>query len=223
MSDFDNRIASLALQEWTTFGRQSYRAGALVKAGAKENTEPFATRISEYWRVVGQKYTGHDTNQPWSAAFISWLMLNAGAGAEFPYSAAHAKYIVKAIKAKKKNDANAPLVGHRLKEFAPMVGDLIAHARADSDVSYDNAVNQGTFKSHCDLVVAVRPREIDVIGGNVGNSVSLRTLACDNRGLLVDTSQPWFAVIETRIGRTAAELLIAADEEGASQNDVEVA
>ena len=44
----------------------------------------------------------------------------------------------------------------------------------------------GSYSSHSDLVVAVRPGEIDVIGGNVRDSVTRKTLRTNGQGQLAD-------------------------------------
>ena len=66
----------------------------------------------------------------------------------------------------------------------------------------------GRFASHCDIVVATRPGMLDVVGGNVENSVSMRYIpvTLDGRlvgpdGSVVDPSHPWFVVL--RIGYDA--------------------
>jgi hypothetical protein len=76
------------------------------------------------------------------------------------------------------------------------VGDMVAYARQD-DIDFDHRTP--VYKSHCDLVVAVRPGEIDVIGGNVQDSVTLKRLKTDSQGLLVDGHYRWFAVLANRL------------------------
>jgi len=48
-------------------------------------------RVNQYWRAVGRPgITGLQCQKPWSAAFISWLMLEAGVPEfQFKPSAAH--------------------------------------------------------------------------------------------------------------------------------------
>ena len=43
---------------------------------------------------------------------------------------------------------------------------------------------------------AKRPNEIDIIGGNVSNSVTKKTLRLDASGKVDDNSRPWFVVIK---------------------------
>ena len=56
--------------------------------------------------------------------------------------------------------------------------------------------------THCDIVVAMHPGSLDVIGGNVDNSVAMKRVpvAVDGRlagpdGVVVDPDHPWFVVI----------------------------
>ena len=55
------------------------------------------------------------------------------------------------------------------------------------------------YKSHGDIVVYVRPGEIGVIGGNVSDSVTLKTLKLDSAGYLVDKHDHWFVILENRL------------------------
>ena len=54
------------------------------------------------------------------------------------------------------------------------------------------------YMSHTDVVVAQRPGEIDVIGGNVRDSVTKKTIPLTARGLIADRSHPWFVVLRRR-------------------------
>jgi hypothetical protein len=64
-----------------------------------------------------------------------------------------------------------------------------AHALFDSTRSYE---------SHSDVVVAGRDREIDVIGCNVLDSVTRKTLRVDANGHIHDDQHFWFAVLKRR-------------------------
>jgi len=50
---------------------------------------------------------------------------------------------------------------------------LICYWRGRQPVTYDD-LPAGRFPGHCDIVVAIRPGEIDVIGGNVDNAVAMK-------------------------------------------------
>ncbi len=188
------RAVTISQQEWERFGRQTMdKNGEVVREGGKEYEDGFSERVGEYWQQgVDLPYSGKDTEVPWSAAFISWLHKEAGFGERFRYSPLHATYIRDSILARKSEDPDAAYWGYRLSERAPQVGDLVGYAR-QGGITFDYQPSR--YFSHTDLVVAVRPNEIDVIGGNVRDSVTLKTLSTDEQGLLIDKNQRWFVVM----------------------------
>lgn len=188
-----DKAVEIARQEWTRFGQQTIdKENKIVKKGGQEAEEPYSDRVADYWKVVGFDLSGKDTHEPWSAAFISWVMKQAGMEDRFSYSEWHATYIRNSIVARRNGDKSFAYWGYRLSERAPQVGDLVGYAR-QGGVSYD--YQPLTYASHTDLVVAVRAGEVDVIGGNVQDSVSLKTLSTDSQGKLTDKNQRWFVVM----------------------------
>jgi hypothetical protein len=195
MSAFTDRVVDLCQQEWQFFGRQTIDInGRRTITGMQETDEVFWQRVGVYWQAVGRNLTGRNADFPWSAAFVSYIMQAAGAGTNFRYSSAHSVYIRAAVR--NRNSATASFRGFKPLELTLKVGDLVGYPRQNG-VTYDNLPTD--FKSHCDIVVAVRPNEIDVIGGNVGNSVTLKTLRTNALGQIVDTRSPWFVAIENRL------------------------
>jgi chitosanase len=188
------KALDIANQEWARFGHQTIDAnGKMVKKGGQENEQDYYMRVADYWKQgVDRDLTGKDQHEPWSAAFISWVMKEAGMGDTFSYSDWHATYIRNSILARRANDPNFAYWGYRLSERAPQVGDLVGYAR-QGGIEYD--YQPTVYSSHTDLVVAVRPGEIDVIGGNVKDSVSKKTLTTDAEGKLVDKQYRWFVVM----------------------------
>ena len=207
---FQDEVVRIANEQWEFFDR-----------GALEEGEGDAwPQIVEYFQAANRPDV--DTreevvNTAWSAAFISWVMQEAGAGDEFIYSALHADYINQAIEDR---GSEAAFIAHPINEYSLQPGDLIGANRPDSDgsdgsdviVSYDDAVDTGVYSSHVDIVVAIRPGEIDVIGGNVSGSVTLNTYQVDDEGKLTnpdngdpsgDPSDDFFVVIENRLGDVA--------------------
>jgi hypothetical protein len=122
-------------------------------------------------------------------------MRKARAGNQFVYSSAHYDYIVDAIKKRKDGKTTAPFVGYRLSEATPLLGDLVCASRANAagKVTFENALTYGRFPSHCDIVVARRPTAIDVIGGNVSESVTRVTIPL--RGGRVSSTNNRFVLI----------------------------
>ena len=193
-----DKMVQLARQEWEYFGKQTIGAdGKISHTGHREAEDGYSDRVGVYWRDgVYLALTGKDTDEPWSAAFMSWVMRESGLGNRFRYSEWHAHYINEAIEARRQGDDSRAFWGYRLDEVSPRVGDLVCYSRQDG-ISFDRRPD--TFASHTDLVVAVRPGQVDVIGGNVQDSVTLKTLSTDPQGRLVDKNQRWFAIMRNRL------------------------
>jgi len=160
---FRARLVEVALQELARWDN-----GKMLETEARAGAT-----LQDYWKTgVGRSYSlaqlankSFQRATPWSAAFISWTVRKAGAGNLFRYSAAHAEYVRAAIAARKSNSAN-PIKGYRITELAPLPGDILGRARDSSGATYDN-VRSG-MAMHSDIVVAVGPTHVDVVGGNVG-------------------------------------------------------
>ena len=118
--------------------------------------------------------------RPWSAAFISWVMCEAGLGdmEQFERSVAHRVYIDQAIRARDGLAPNAAYVAYDAGEEEIMPGDLLCNARGNADYRSlaDRRPDTGQFApTHCDIVVKVLPEAMQflVVGGHVVESVSL--------------------------------------------------
>ena len=191
---FKKRVIDIANGEWALFGYQTIgKNGETIRVGKKENEGGWSQRVRDYWLSVGKFLDGRDRNVPWSAAFISFVMSKAGGvfGVPFRNASAHNRYIRQYINNRKQGREDEFFVGYRINELAPKPGDLICYGR-EGEGGYDAT---GSYLSHCDIVVAKRPGEIEAIGGNVGDSVTKRILATDNKGLLIDRQNNWFTVI----------------------------
>jgi hypothetical protein len=207
---FAGRLADLAVAEWEFFGRQSYNpAGTKTVQGHTETEarlppgsgEDWFARVGRYWSegVDIQGVNGKTTSKPWSAAFISWLVEKAGAGKAFRGSPRHAHYIGQAIR-DFLDKADVAYWCQRLPDHVPAVGDIVCWAR-EPGVDYDHQKG-GEYDGHCDVVVEVRSGEVDVIGGNVGHSVSRRTLLLDANGRLRPINlhgESLFAIMANRL------------------------
>jgi lysozyme family protein len=208
---FAVRLQDKATEEWDFFGEQTRNvAGGETKAGHKENEarvppgsgEDWFARVGTYWREGTGKLglDGRSQNEPWSAAFISFVVKSANPAGRFQGSARHSEYISRAIRDCIDKNAKAGYWCRRLNEHLPKVGDIICWAR-EAGVDYDHQKG-GEYDGHCDIVVAVRPDQIDVIGGNVGNSITKRTFACDAGGFVQGghiQGEDLFAIMENRI------------------------
>ncbi len=188
------KIQDSLQREWEFFGGQAYDSdGRKVRQGYTEEQDEVYKRVGDFWREgTGFELDGRDREWPWSAAFISFVHQEAKVGAQFFRSPAHARYIRDAIIKKQEGVESAAYWGYRITERAPQVGDMVCYSR-QKGVDYDRQPER--YKSHADIVTAVRPGEVDVIGGNVGHSVSRRTLKTDENGVIVDQQRNWFAVL----------------------------
>jgi hypothetical protein len=198
------RMVFLAEQEWALFGqpvavRDGNGAIALEfpadAATTHEAQAPSLSRVMLYWYAVTREpIVGFQGElRAWSAAFISWLARGAGLTAdEFPPSIAHWDYIARFLRP----DAAARFVARDPLAYAPRVGDLVCASRR-AGIREFAALQPGPY--HCDLVVRSGPGAIEVIGGNVGDTVALARLAVDERGLLAPRPDPpWVVVLEQR-------------------------
>jgi hypothetical protein len=177
ISAFAQRLVDFCISEWNFF-----QQGRL-----HETHEPASSRIAAYWTHVGKEgWSGQTTDQPWSAAFISFAMHSAGDNGRFKKSTGHCVYINDAIRCCDQPDA--AFQGKRIEDYAPQLGDLICRRRAGSDVTFDNAANTSWYTSHTDIVTAIKPGEVEMIGGNVSQSVSVRRLPLLPDGRLEPTA-----------------------------------
>ncbi len=140
-----NAMANKAMYEYIFWGR-----------GAKKECDPaMKARLTAYWASAGLPLQ-NCKKVPWSAAFISHVTGLSAAG--------HWKYI---------NDAYHNRNGwtfHKPSEYTPQVGDLICGSRSGGQFNSNT-----NYKSHCDIVHSIHGNKVTTIGGNVGNSVKLKT------------------------------------------------
>ena len=120
-------------------------------------------------------------NAPWSAAFVSWVMCEAGLGAttQFQRAIAHYTYIDQAIRARDGSASQAAFTAYDPGETAIEPGDLLCSSRRPTYRTIGDRRRQMGVgaRSHCDVVVSVdQPgRRILAIGGNVRGVVSLKS------------------------------------------------
>jgi len=203
MSEFTDRLISIAKDEWEFFGFSRKNLDGTTHVGRVEYQDGVYTRINDYWKLVHKKYkpkyghlTGKDRGWPWSAAFVSFCMDDAGAGSSFRYSAGHAHYINASIRAMNANDTKAIYRAHKKADYTLKEGDIVAYWWGDTKISIANALKVGWYNSHCDIVTEVGDNYVKVIGGNVMHSVTQKNLRTNDAGELTDTSEKWFVVME---------------------------
>jgi hypothetical protein len=231
------RIVDVAVQEWAFFGfrtvdRTDLSTSSVRRPGGGRRTwlpadeaERVAPSIAGYWAVTAEgswivdrqndEWTGPDGiaarwNAPWSAAFISWVMCEAGlgVGAQFQRAIAHHTYIDQAIRARDGRASQAAFVAHDVGEVAIVPGDLVCSSRRPLYRTLAERRRQLGVgaRTHCDIVVKVDAagERILAIGGNVRGVVSLKLLPAERqpgRPLRVfdpDEDRPIFAHLRLR-------------------------
>jgi len=196
------------ISEWVRFD----------KGRAHEESDPYYRYVGEMWSSIGEAYDGRSRypngdEVPWSAAFISFVVRKSGnAYAGFKFAASHSVFSHDAIQARVLNRTDRPFWGYRRTEKPPEIGDIVHRNRGNGNFSYDFAENHSQFKSHSDIVVEVTSHVARVIGGNVGDTVSMRRLLAsgddiqeyrlDSAGF-IDDGQRVIAILKNRAADVA--------------------
>ncbi len=201
------KIIEAANEEWIFFGQQKViieqNEESIPHVGAWEDDDwAHIERVSDYWRAVGMsKLSGKDCKEPWSAAFISWVMRAAGVPKSlFPPAPSHRDYLSHFLAVGQNPDA--VFIPHTIQEYKPRPGDMIC---ANRGAGYFGEVVEElplslNAKLHCDIVVQTDARFLYAIGGNVRNSVSKSILTLSSDGhLQLTRHRPWFLIIENRL------------------------
>ncbi len=167
--------------------------------GQRQETDArVASRVRQYWLSTNLDYTEAEiqttkfqSSNPWSAAFVSWVMMRAGAGDQFAYAAAHWRYTAAAKENRLAGNKN-PFKAYRPSERPLKKSTVVVKRRSNSHATYDNV--QLGHKTHGDIVVGFDSGEVFTIGGNVGNSVRITRFPIDKKQFIA--TELHFAVIE---------------------------
>jgi hypothetical protein len=208
-ADARRRIVDIAVQEWAFFGSHTvdvshteFRAlpqGIDITEQAAESVAPvdpaMDTTVAGYWsatpdgaRILAQQnglwYAAGGQSarwvQPWSAAFVSWVMCEAGLGdmRQFQRTIAHRDYIDQAIRVRDGLEIYGAYAafdpGEQPIEPGDLLCDVLTTARYHYRTVEDRRRDMGTYApAHCDIVVKVAADRILVIGGNILGGVTL--------------------------------------------------
>jgi hypothetical protein len=242
-ADTRRRIVDIAVQEWGFFG---FRVAAPTDDddddGGFRRRRPrlppdearrVASSIAGYWSVTAEgawivqwqndRWDGPDGiaarwNAPWSAAFVSWVMCEAGLGAaQFAHAIAHHTYIDQAIRARDGHAPQAAFVAYDAGETTITPGDLLCSSRrpAYRTIAERRRQMRVGARSHCDVVVKVDETgaRIHAVGGNVRGVVSLKQLPAVRelrkplRPATGDNERPIFAHLKLRAAPIEANAL----------------
>jgi len=236
------RIVDIAVQEWAFFGftvvdqtridasgRSTRRSWRRWRPSPAESAR-VADSIAGYWAVTpqgrwilnaqngiwnGSAGVAARWRYPWSAAFVSWVMCEAGLGdaSRFERAVAHHTYIDQAIRARGSDETPAGFAAYDIGAMAIAPGDLLCSARRPVYRSIAERRRQmgAGARTHCDIVVKLDPARdrILAIGGNVRGRVSLKLLpAAREPGKHlrpVGGSRPLFAHLKLRAAPIGAD------------------
>ncbi len=202
------RIVDIARREW-----EAWSQGQLLE------TDPKAKGLlTKYWKIFAPRKKPEDFiagqikgQKAWSAAFISYVMKEAGAGTAFRYSGTHTIYIAAAKEAALAKDA-AKFQAYEITTAKPQAGDLVCRDRPPklgakcAGTNFDNVSKGGI--SHSDIVMEVGPGYAVVMGGNTsqsypkkgarGNTAGQRKIRLDDQGYVVpdQLSCRFFAIVK---------------------------
>ena len=207
-TDLRRRIVDIAIQEWAFFGFRVVDQTNLVDEEPRrrpprrrnpwldpEESARVAATIAGYWAITsdgswilarqnavwnGSDGVGARWRDPWSAAFVSWVMCESGLKdpARFRRAIAHHTYIDQAIAARDAASSEAAFIAYDVGERLIEPGDMLCAARRPNYRRLDERrATIGTgMRSHCDIVIELDAANdrILVIGGNVRGAVSLK-------------------------------------------------
>jgi hypothetical protein len=243
--DLRRRIVDVAVQEWAWFGFlvDDLRDSGPEDGSASFNRRRFmsfdpqevrrvAPSVGGYWAAApGSDWILQRQNDswngalglasrwrdPWSAAFISWVMCESGLGdpALFQRAIAHHTYIDQAIRARDEGDSTAVYAAYDPGEAEILPGDLLCSGLRPVYRNLDQRRAQLGVgaRTHCDVVVAtdVQGGSILTIGGNVRSSVRLKVFpaAAGQSGFLapLPTSRIIFAHLKLKAGHIENDAL----------------
>lgn len=150
-----------------------------------------------------------DGDYAWSAAFISYVMRMAGAGARFPYADNHATYINVAARQAQGIEHGWVVTAAPADAAPPQVGDLICTGRdRAAAMSFARLPTGHPFPAHCDIVVGIGAGRLESIGGNLHDAVSKHIIPLTVQGTLappggkaLDPNHSWFVVLRVQYDR----------------------
>lgn len=237
LDELRRRIVDVAAQEWAFFGftvvdqtvEAAPQPGARRTRGRRRprmspaESMRVADSIGGYWSATpdgswmidrqndrwnGSAGAASRWRDPWSAAFVSWVMCEGGVGDrnQFQRAIAHHTYIDQAIRARDGRAPNAAFAAYDAGEAQVLPGDLLCTgSRPNYRSIADRRRQMGVgARTHCDVVVKVDDESgrILAIGGNVRGTVSLKLLPAvqdgENLTPIARGGRPVFAHLKLR-------------------------
>lgn len=219
LTDFDDEVplsqllASQQTSDLRYVAFSPWRGGGRFPPLPEEEMARVASSVAGYWAATprgGTMIARQNTEwngpegltgrwaDPWSAAFISWTMCEAGLGElnQFQRAIAHWSYIDQAIRTRDSQEPQGAFAAFDLGEAEIIPGDLLCSGRrpAYRNIAQRRRQLGDGARTHCDIVVKVDEAEgrIYAVGGNVRRSVSLKIFSAQSseNGILRPSDPP---------------------------------
>lgn len=162
----------------------------------REQEEPLASKIKDYWAGISA-FPGVDA--PWSAVFVSWCVRQAGAtSAEFLFASGHSRFVYAGIQ----NQIRGIGVfrGHEVSKYVPKVGDILHNNRSGNNFNYAYAKANKKYESHSAIIFEVgvdtKGKYLRTIGGNESDSVGMKEVRLDGKGVVRNPNGLYISIIE---------------------------
>lgn len=181
------RLMRECVKQWLRFDKET----------GKEHITPYFKHVGEYWQSIGLNLDGKDRDVPWSAAFISFCVREAGGYNGFKFAAAHSRYVHQAIR-RKLDGNNGPFWGFKNNEHKVQLGDMVCRSRTSPAVDYAYAANHDSFQSHCDIVISIREDHVSTLGGNVSHTVKRTNYPINSSGFLTGDNRSYAVMRNNR-------------------------
>jgi len=161
---FDEFSGTTAPSASTSSGSSSTSScGATVQSGSTTSVVEVArTELASGPNVGGQKYILGSEKIPWCAAFVSYVLKQAGA--PFTGGAGENGYYIPAVASVRSYFENAGTFHPARSGYVPQPGDIAIYKEGKKP-----------FESHVNIVVSVDGLKFTTIGGNESNSIKEKT------------------------------------------------
>ncbi len=185
------RLADGSTPAWRQVARYWRESGTLSSLAATAGAS--SCQYGHASREADNDCRAFIVDNPWSAAFISWVMARSPLYG-FGGSPRHIDYIARAWR----DPQGSPYLYADPFSARPAPGDLLCFLRSGDEgqgaEGLRRALSDGTrlpTRSHCEIVVAANfngDGKLYLVGGNVLNSVVMRKLPLDRDGRLLPSA-----------------------------------
>jgi hypothetical protein len=138
-------------------------AVAVAEINRNIDEEVTAERIMQYWRAI-PSFSAPSVQMPWSAAFLSWLIREAGNTDNLPMSAAGMTIW---------RDALAKKLTFIPNEKPVLPGDIVIFLRGSQNMEDVRAGKVSSGPTGSGIVYSSSADKLSAIEGNVGNAIRL--------------------------------------------------